>query len=73
MVGDVSLSEGSDEKVYHVWDLGMRRVLDPPSIEALLQLVAPEFSGSMDFGRAIVASRTFVSELLRERETELIE
>ena len=72
MVRDVSSGEGSDEQVYHVWDRGMRRVLDLPSIEALLKLVAPEFAGLVDFGRAVVESRTFVSELLRERESDVL-
>ena len=72
MVRDVSSGEGSDEQVYHVWDLGMRRVLDLPSIEALVKLVAPEFSGSVDFARAVMESRTFVSELLRERESDVL-
>ena len=48
MFGDVSSGEGSDEQVYHVWDLGIRRVLDLPSIEALVNLVAPEFAGLVE-------------------------
>ena len=72
MFGDVSSEEGSGEQVYHLWDRGMRRVLDPASIEALVKLVAPEFAGCVDFGRAVVASRTFISELLRERESDVL-
>lgn len=72
MLGDVSSEEGSGGEVYHLWDLGMRRVLDPASIEALVKLVAPEFAVSVDFGRAVVASRTFISELLRERESDVL-
>ena len=29
-------------------------------------------AGSVDFGRAVVESRTFVSELLRERESDVL-
>ena len=66
-------SEASDQEIYHFSDRSLRRLLsDPWSVRDLLRIIAPDFVASLDFSRGVQESRTFVSELLREREADVL-
>ena len=66
-------SGAPDQEIYHFSDRSLRRLLsDPWSVRDLLQIIEPEFVASLDFSRGVQESRTFVSELLRERESDVL-
>lgn len=66
-------SDASEGKIFHFSDRSLRRLLsDPWSVSDLLRLIAPDFVRSLDFSRATQESRTFVSEVLREREADVL-
>ncbi len=69
MFEDVSSEEGSGEQVYHLWDRGMRRVLDPASIEALVKLVAKEMEVTQ---MAQTAAESFKAEGIVEGKRDTI-
>ena len=66
-------SDASEGGVFHFSDRSLRRLLsDPWAVRDLLRLIEPDFVGSLDFSRGVQESRTFVSELLREREADVL-
>ena len=73
MSNPVSPVDTSDMKVYHFQDRSMRRLLqDPDYVRYLVELLMPELVGLLDFDSGVQQNRTFLSEALRQRESDVL-
>ena len=68
-----SPSDVSEDKVVHFSDRSMRRLLsDPGYVKYLVELVAPELLGHLDFDSGVQQNRSFIAETLRQREADVL-
>ena len=66
-------SDVSKERVYHFSDRSMRRLLESTAyIRYLIELLMPELLDMLDFDRGVQQNRTFLSEALRVRESDVL-
>ena len=65
--------ERSDIVIGHFPDRSIRRLLqDPEYVRGLVEIIAPELVGLLDFSRGAQQNRTFISDALRERESDVL-
>lgn len=63
----------SEIVVHHFPDRSMRRLLqDPDYVRCLVEIIAPDLVGYLDFGRGSQQNRTFISAELQERESDVL-
>ena len=66
-------SDVSNERIYHFSDRSMRRLLEAVDyIRYLIELLMPELLDMLDFDRGVQQNRTFLSEALRVRESDVL-
>ena len=65
--------ESSDLLIEHFSDRSVRRLLqDNEYARGLIEIVAPELVAFLDFSRLSQHNRSFISETLRERESDVL-
>ena len=65
--------ERSDILIGHFPDRSIRRLLqDPEYVRGLVEIIAPELVRLLDFSRGAQQNRTFISDALRERESDVL-
>ena len=65
--------ESSDTLIEHFPDRSIRRLLqDPEYVRGLVEIIAPELVGLLDFSRGAQQNRSFISDTLRERESDVL-
>lgn len=63
----------SEIVVHHFPDRSMRRLLqDPDYVRCLVEIIAPDLVGYLDFSRGSQQNRSFISDALRERESDVL-
>ena len=66
-------SEPSDIWIVHFSDRSIRRLLqDPEFVRGLVAIIAPELVALLDFSRGAQQNRSFISDALRERESDVL-
>ena len=62
-----------DTQVEHFPDRSLRRLLqDGEYVRGLVQIIAPDIEVFLDFNRIIYKERSFISEALQERESDVL-
>ncbi len=65
--------EPSDILTEHFSDRSIRRLLqDPEYVRGLVEIIAPELVALLDFSRGAQQNRSFISDALRERESDVL-
>ena len=65
--------EPSDILIEHFPDRSIRRLLqDPEYVRGLVEIIAPELVVLLDFSRGAQQNRSFISDALRERESDVL-
>ncbi len=65
--------EPSDIVIEHFSDRSIRRLLqDPEYVRGLVEIIAPELVALLDFSRGAQQNRSFISDTLRERESDVL-
>ena len=65
--------EPSDIRIEHFSDWSIRRLLqDPEYVRGLIEIIAPELATLLDFSRGAQQNRSFISDALRERESDVL-
>ena len=65
--------EPSNIEIVHFFDRSIRRLLqDPEFVQGLVKIIAPELVPLLDFSRAVQQNRSFISDALRERESDVL-
>ena len=65
--------EPSDIVIEHFSDRSIRRLLqDPEYVRGLVEIIAPELVALLDFSRGAQQNRSFISDALRERESDVL-
>ena len=65
--------EPSDIQIEHFSDRSIRRLLqDPEYVRGLIEIIAPELVTLLDFSRGAQQNRSFISDALRERESDVL-
>lgn len=63
----------SDILIEHFSDRSIRRLLqDPEYVRGLVEILAPDLVGFLDFNRGAQQNRSFISDALRERESDVL-
>ena len=63
----------SDILIEHFSDRSIRRLLqDPEYVRGLVEILAPDLVGFLDFSRGAQQNRSFISDALRERESDVL-
>ena len=63
----------SEIVVHHFPDRSIRRLLqDPDYVRCLVEIIAPDLVGYLDFSRGTQQNRSFISDALRERESDVL-
>ena len=66
-------SEPSNIRIVHFSDKSIRRLLqDPEFVRGLVAIIAPELVPLLDFSRGAQHNRSFISDALRERESDVL-
>ena len=66
-------SEPADIRIVHFSDRSIRRLLqDPEFVRGLVAIIAPELLPLLDFSRGAQQNRSFISDALRERESDVL-
>ena len=62
-----------DIQIEHFPDRSLRRLLqDREYVRGLVQIIAPDIEGFLDFNRIIYQKRSFISKALQERESDVL-
>ena len=62
-----------DIQIEHFPDRSLRRLLqDGQYVRWLVQIIAPDIEAFLDFNRIIYKKRSFISEALQERESDIL-
>ena len=65
--------ELSDILIEHFSDRSIRRLFqDPEYVRGLVEIIAPELVALLDFSRGAQQNRSFISDALRERESDVL-
>ena len=65
--------EPSDIVIEHFSDRSIRRLLqDPEYVRGLVEIIVPELVALLDFSRGAQQNRSFISDALRERESDVL-
>ncbi|MXY27467.1 hypothetical protein F4Y59_04795 [Candidatus Poribacteria bacterium] len=65
--------EPSDILIEHFPDRSIRRLFqDPEYVRGLVEIIAPDLVGFLDFSRGTQQNRSFISDALRERESDVL-
>ena len=65
--------EPADIVIEHFPDRSIRRLLqDPEYVRGLVEIIAPELVAFLDFSRGRQQNRSFISDALRERESDVL-
>ncbi len=63
----------SEIVIHHFPDRSMRRLLqDPDYVRCLVEIIEPDLVGHLDFSRGSQQNRSFISNALRERESDVL-
>lgn len=67
------MNERQDTQIEHFPDRSLRRLLqDKEYVRGLVQIIAPDIEGSLDFSRITYEKRSFISKTLQERESDVL-
>ena len=67
------MHETPDTQIEHFPDRSLRRLLqDKEYVRGLVQIIAPEIAAFLDFDKITYQKRSFISEALRERESDVL-
>ncbi len=63
----------ADTLIGHFPDRSIRRLLqDPEYVRGLVEIIAPELVALLDFSRSVQQNRSFISDVLREQESDVL-
>ena len=67
------MSETQETQIEHFPDRSLRRLLqDKEYVRGLVQIIAPDIEGFLDFSRITYEKRSFISKALQERESDVL-
>ena len=67
------MPETQDTQIEHFPDRSLRRLLqDREYVRGLVHIIAPEIAAFLDFDKITYQKRSFISEALRERESDVL-
>ncbi len=67
------MRETQDTQIEHFPDRSLRRLLqDREYVRGLVQIIAPDIEGFLDFSRITYQKRSFISKALQERESDVL-
>ncbi|MCG9131831.1 Rpn family recombination-promoting nuclease/putative transposase [Candidatus Poribacteria bacterium] len=73
MSKDPKSPQPSDILIEHFSDRSIRRLLQYPEyVRGLVEIIAPELVALLDFSRGVQQNRSFISDALRERESDVL-